>query len=198
MIIRLTENDIHNMVLNTVRHILSERKRPTKLDISDYTSQNSGMDSMPPMDDMAQPPMPPMDNSQQPPMDDPNAMGDDPMAGGEEPPMDENEPQPNEGGDSEINNIINQLDDSKKEAVKKYAQSMLNDNDNDGIDDNGENNLGGDPIMGGTDPNAMGTSPTQQMQEAFMREMNIALSDRQEPRGNKKIAKNRKSPWIFR
>lgn len=51
-------------------------------------------------------------------MDDP-AMGGDPMAGGQ-PPME------GEEGDDSTMSIINQLSDEDKEAVRAYAESMLN------------------------------------------------------------------------
>lgn len=62
---------------------------------------------------------------------DPNAMGGDPNAGGED---------PNGGGSDDTASIINQLSDTDREAVRSYAESMLN-------KDGGQQDGGGEQPM---------------------------------------------------
>ena len=100
-------------------------KRPTKLVIPD--SVPLGGDMMGGMDDMNTP-MPPMDAGQD--MIPPEGGDQDPMMGGEEPPMDDaGAPEGDMGGgeDDELMNLINSLSIEDKAAVKKYAESMTDD-----------------------------------------------------------------------
>ena len=68
----------------------------------------------------------PMMGGEQPPMDGQDPMADaDPMMGGEQPPIGGQDPMSDEGDDSTMS-IINQLSDEDREAVRAYAESMLN------------------------------------------------------------------------
>lgn len=96
-----------------------------------------GASSVPPvntdpsMDDPNAAPMPSMDdpNAMGPTMDEPSDMASDAVNG---------EMGESNGDDSTIG-IINQLSDEDKEAVRSYAQSMLN-KDNNGQDTNSNDN----------------------------------------------------------
>jgi hypothetical protein len=78
---------------------------------------------------------------EQPPMDgqDP-AMGGDPMAS-EQPPMDGGE------GDDSTMSIINQLSDEDREAVRAYAESMLNNSNSEASSNNDVPMNGEEPVM---------------------------------------------------
>lgn len=171
-VIRLTESDIHQIVLNTAKRILQERH------VLEIPKQNMPMDGgMPPMDA-------PMDNSM-PPMND-APMGDDNMGGGM-PPMDN---APMDGapmGDDNMGDMPDfwgKLNDKQKDSVKKYAESMIDSDDT--TENSSPNN------MGGEDPNNL------PMQESFIREFNMALQDREEKREYKKIPKtiSRHNPFV--
>ena len=82
-----------------------------------------------------------------PMMGDP-AMGGDPMAGGEAP------MEGGEGDDSTMS-IINQLSDEDREAVRAYAESMLNKSEGEQEAPAGEDPMMGDPAMGGEQPPMM-------------------------------------------
>lgn len=74
-------------------------------------------------------------------MTDDTAMDGDPM-GGEQPPMD------GEEGDDSTMSIINQLSDEDREAVRAYAESMLNKSESGQEVPAGEGPMTDDPAMG--------------------------------------------------
>ena len=75
--------------------------------------------SVPPMDGEQSAPDAPMGGEE-----DPAAMGGEPM--GDAPEMGGEAPAPEEGGDDSTISIINQLSPTDREAVRSYAESMLN------------------------------------------------------------------------
>lgn len=108
-----------NILLNE-RHVLKIPHQESPMDggIPPMDNNMPPMDEQPPMDDN----MPPMD--EQPPMDDNMPPMD------EEPPMDGDED--NAGGDTqEIDDLFNKMDIEDKNAVIKYAKSMVDDDSND-------------------------------------------------------------------
>jgi len=143
---------------------------------------------------------------------DPNMMGDDPnMMGNENPNMmgDEQDPNmmgnepsdmdndPNMMGDDTIGDDANSspldkqitdalggiTNDKDKETVLNYINSLANKGQESGGDMNADMDMQGDAM--------------QNMQESFVKEMNLVSEPRQAKRNKKEIAKPRKSPWIF-
>lgn len=168
-IIRLTENDLHNIVMNTVNRIITERhvlKVPHSddgMDMMGMQDPNIGMGADPNMG-MNDPSM----------GGDPNAMGGDDMdmeANGSNNPRMDN-----------IQNILTQLNDDDLKAAEGYLESLLSDNE--GVNNSNQDDMS-DPSMGDADPNAMGGQP---MQESFIKEFNnLAMMKRPEKRQYKKI-----------
>ena len=85
---------------------------------------------------MGQPQTAPTEGEIAPPMEDPNMGGEppveDPSAMGGEPPMEDPSAM---GGDDSTTSIINQLSDEDREAVRAYAESMLDKQNNNSNED---------------------------------------------------------------
>lgn len=172
-IIRLTENDVHNIIRKSVFRILNERH---VLEIPKPQG-----DEMPPMD------MPPMVDSSMPTMDDPNQapMQDNMGEDGNMPPMDDaNNMAGNDPQMDEITNMLGQLSPDDMKAARGYIESLLKDNDtnNDGINDSNQMLPPQDESMSQLDMNG------GQMQESFMKEINNGImGDRQGKRELKQV-----------
>ena len=139
---------------------------------------------------------------------DPNMMGDDPNAmGGNDPNMMGNE-DPNAMGEGQDPNMMGDdanmmgddvnsspldkqitdalggiTNDKDKETVLNYINSLANKGQESGGDMDADVDMQGDAM--------------QNMQESFVKEMNLVSEPRQAKRNKKEIAKPRKSPWIF-
>lgn len=123
---------------------------------------------------------------------DPNAMGDDPNAmGGQDPNMMGDDPNAM-GDDANSSPLDKQItdalegltNDKDKETVLNYINSLANKGQESGGDEmNADMDMQGDAM--------------QNMQESFVKEMNLVSEPRQPKRNKKEIAKPRKSPWIF-
>jgi len=85
------------------------------------------------MDDMNNAPIPPMDT------DIPEEMPQDDEMDGEQPPMEDQDGMEQDGEDKELLDIINSLSIEDKAAVKKYAKSMSDDDEEGGNEDFGDN-----------------------------------------------------------
>lgn len=125
-----------------------------------------GENEEPPMDDpnaIEQPPMDDPNAMEQPPMDDP-MMGD--QGGMEQPPMD--------GEDDSTMSIINQLSDIDKEAVRAYAESMLN-RDESSADEN---------MPGGEQPMMESVIFTKKQMDAILENVGIANDEEEKDNVN--------------
>lgn len=123
-LIRLTENDLHRIIENTVGDILNERH------VMRLPNQTPPPSDMPPM------------GGEQPPMDAPNPMGGEPPMGDDMPPMGGDMPPMSDGDGSngvnqELLDVISQLGLEDQNAVLKYAKSMTDNEDNQGMQNGG-------------------------------------------------------------
>lgn len=138
-IIRLTENDLHTIIRDTVKSFLRENMEDERHVLKLHKEEPMD-DDLPPLDEppmgAPEPPAPPMGN--EPPMG-----GDEPPMGNPDddmPPMDDEPPMgdDNGGGNTqEIDDIFNSLGIEDQSAVLKYAKSMSDNGGNDNAPDDG-------------------------------------------------------------
>ena len=141
-----------------------------------------GGDSMPPMDDQSMGEVPnAMDGDSMPPMDDPSNGG-----------------APDMSGDDSTMSIINQLNDEDREAVRAYAESMLNKNGEQGPD--GMDVPMDDPSMSG-EPMMESAIFTKKQLKMIMENFGPTEDELQNVKNNKQLSKkkektvSKKSPF---
>lgn len=110
---------------------------------------------------------------------DPNPMGGDtPDMGGEE--MSPMSDDTDMGDDDEITSLFNSLSDENKKAAKKYIESMVDDDNHNGVDDGSE--FDNQEMKGGE-------MPQPPMGESFVREFNnVAMQPRNRVRDNREVS----------